>query len=85
LGFFDNFQKLPKENNRPIGENSLNLVTLIGESFIMSSAWKSSTAVIRVTRLGEFGPNGRLLTMGSFPKNTEVAQNFGKLFSQIKH
>jgi hypothetical protein len=26
-GYFNNFKKLPKENNRPIGENSLNLVT----------------------------------------------------------
>jgi hypothetical protein len=27
------FKKLPKENNPPIGENSPNLVTLVGSAF----------------------------------------------------
>jgi hypothetical protein len=31
VGHFCNFQKLPKVNNRPMGENSPNLVTLSGE------------------------------------------------------
>jgi hypothetical protein len=31
LRFFGNFQKLPKVNNRPIGENSPDLVTLAAE------------------------------------------------------
>jgi hypothetical protein len=28
VGYFCNFQKLPTENNRPMGENSTNLVTV---------------------------------------------------------
>jgi hypothetical protein len=36
---------------------------------------------VRVTRLGEFLPNGRSLTFGKFIKITAVAQNFGQLFS----
>jgi hypothetical protein len=31
----------------------------------------------RVTRLGEFSPNGRLFTIGRFSKMTEVAPDFG--------
>jgi hypothetical protein len=37
---------------------------------------------IRVTRLGEFSPVGRLL--GSFVKITEIAQIMGLLFSTVK-
>jgi hypothetical protein len=37
---------------------------------------------ISVTRWGEFSPNGRLLTMGTFSKITEVAQIFELLFSK---
>jgi hypothetical protein len=33
MGNFWNFQKQPKENNPPIGENSPNLVTLINAYF----------------------------------------------------
>jgi hypothetical protein len=36
IGFFCIFQKLPKENNRPIGENSPNLVTLIAKKQFLS-------------------------------------------------
>jgi hypothetical protein len=35
----------------------------------------------RVTRFGEFSPNGRLLTLGRFSKISEVAQDLGLLFS----
>jgi hypothetical protein len=34
----------------------------------------------RVTRLGEFSPNGRLFTMGSFLKIAEVAHIFRGYF-----
>jgi hypothetical protein len=35
----------------------------------------------RVTRLGEFSPDGRPFTLGSFIKITKVAQNIELLFS----
>jgi hypothetical protein len=35
--------------------------------------------IIRVTRLGEFSPIGRLFTIGRFSKITEVAKDFGRL------
>jgi hypothetical protein len=34
---------------------------------------------IGVTRSGEFSPNGRFFTMGSFTQITKVAQSFGIL------
>jgi hypothetical protein len=37
----------------------------------------------RVTRLGDFSPIGRLLTLGSILKITEVAQNFRAVFSTV--
>jgi hypothetical protein len=37
--------------------------------------------VSRVTRLGEFSPKGRLLTLGKFLKITEV---FGYIFYTMK-
>jgi hypothetical protein len=39
------------------------------------------SVVSRVTRLGEFSHNGRLCTLGSVLKITEVAQIFGLLVS----
>jgi hypothetical protein len=36
--------------------------------------------IARVTRLGEFSPTGLLLTLGSFLKNTQVAQFLGNFF-----
>jgi hypothetical protein len=41
--------------------------------------WKLRVS-IRVTRLGEFSPNGRLSTLASFLKITEVAHIFGGYF-----
>jgi hypothetical protein len=38
----------------------------------------------RVTRLGEFSPNERLFSLGSFLKITEVDQIFGDFFSTEK-
>jgi hypothetical protein len=38
----------------------------------------------RVTRLAEFSPIGPLFSLGSFLKNTEVAQVFGLLFPAVK-
>jgi hypothetical protein len=38
----------------------------------------------RVTRLGEFSPNGWLFTLGCFLKISEVAHIFGFLFSTVK-
>jgi hypothetical protein len=35
-----------------------------------------------VTRLGDFSPLGRLFTLGSFLKRTEVAKLFGLLFKR---
>jgi hypothetical protein len=37
--------------------------------------------ITRLTRLGEFLPNGLSFTFGSFINNTEISQNFGILFS----
>jgi hypothetical protein len=37
----------------------------------------------RVTRLGEFSPNGRLFTLGSGLKITEVGQISGLLFAAL--
>jgi hypothetical protein len=37
----------------------------------------------RVTRLGEFSTNGRLLTLRVFSKITEVAQNVGLIFTKV--
>jgi hypothetical protein len=36
--------------------------------------------VARVTRLGQFSTIGSVLTLGTFLKNTEIAQIFGLLF-----
>jgi hypothetical protein len=38
----------------------------------------------RVTRLGEFSPIGRLFSLGSLLKITEVAQHSGLLFSSFQ-
>jgi hypothetical protein len=45
--------------------------------------FKSDVAV-RVTRLGEFSPLGRLFTLCSFLKITKVAQILGLPFSTVK-
>jgi hypothetical protein len=39
---------------------------------------------IKVTRLGEFSPSRRLLTLGSQSKIAEVAQSFALLFPNIQ-
>jgi hypothetical protein len=38
----------------------------------------------RVTRLGEKSPNGRLFTLDSYLKITEVSHTFGLLYSMVK-
>jgi hypothetical protein len=38
----------------------------------------------RVTRLGEFSPNGRLFTLDNFSKITKVIQIFVPLFPKYK-
>jgi hypothetical protein len=49
---------------------------------IKTSLWALSTS--RVTRLGEFSPEGGLFALTSYMKNTEVAHIFGPLFSTVK-
>jgi hypothetical protein len=44
---------------------------------------KVSRVSARVTRLGEFSPNGRLFTLGNGLKITEVVQISGLLFSAL--
>jgi hypothetical protein len=39
---------------------------------------------IRATRLGEFSPIGRFVTLGSILKFTEVSQILGLLFAAVK-
>jgi hypothetical protein len=39
---------------------------------------------VRVTRFGDFSPLGRLFTLGSFIKNTQLAQICVLLISNVK-
>jgi hypothetical protein len=43
VGYFCNFPKLPKANNRPLGENSPNLVTLLQSKLPSSRSVSMST------------------------------------------
>jgi hypothetical protein len=45
---------------------------------------KKTILVIRVTKLGEFSPIGRLGTLGSFLKTKEIARIFGLLSPRKK-
>jgi hypothetical protein len=60
------FKNLPKKINHPLGKNSLNLVTQLC----------GATTASRVTRLGEFSPNGICLLLGEFLIITEVTPIF---------
>jgi hypothetical protein len=46
--------------------------------------FEQDQVINRVTRFGEFSPNGRLFTLGSFLKITGVAHNFWANFYAIK-
>jgi hypothetical protein len=46
---------MPKANNRPLGENSANLVTLMSFELTTDPIPRNAT-LCRVTRLGEFSP-----------------------------
>jgi hypothetical protein len=43
-----------------------------------------SVLPIRVTRLSEFSPIGRLFTLGSFFENERSSPNFGYFFSDVE-
>jgi hypothetical protein len=70
---WDNFgisEKLFIANNRPMVENSTNLVTLV-------------VGMRMVTRLGENSPIGRLFTSVSFIEILSNRPNFGRLFPRV--
>jgi hypothetical protein len=71
VGYFCNFskQKTFQQNNRQIGWNSLNLVTL---------------SASRVTRLGEFSPIGQLFSLGSFSNLQKWHKFLGYFFPRHK-
>jgi hypothetical protein len=48
LRYFSNFQKLPKVNNRPMGENSPNLVTLLATTIATTSASQIASNRVRL-------------------------------------
>jgi hypothetical protein len=68
--------QLPKENNRTLGENSPNLITLLSIHirffFLLFVMPQFTVLKTRVTRLGEFSPLGWLLSLGSYLKMSKV-------------
>jgi hypothetical protein len=58
----------------------INLFAWDRHSHFLHPTW----VTVRVARLGESWPLGRLLPLGSFLKITEVAQIFVLLFSTVK-
>jgi hypothetical protein len=56
FGLFQQFsKKLPKENNRPIGENTPNLVTLLfGQNFSFLVRKTSENISAKLDRFNEF-------------------------------
>jgi hypothetical protein len=64
-GHFCNLRKIGKVNNRPIGENWPNPVTLICcDRMAQTKRCRSSSA--RVTRLGKFLPIGPILPIFAY-------------------
>jgi hypothetical protein len=83
------FSKKSPKCDRPIGENSPNLVTVFLQPPMPECSRSCGTdthcqtqhvkmlLANTVTRLGEFSPFGRLFTLSSFVKISEVAKLFG--------
>jgi hypothetical protein len=80
---------MAKINNRLIGENLPNLVTLLQsekdtfQKLLRQSVSYNLTPPSRVTRFDEFSPKGRLFALGNLLKTTELARILVLLFPSV--
>jgi hypothetical protein len=63
-----------------LAKNGLSYILVtVSQTHLVTLPIASICVATRVTRLGEFSPIGRLFTLGSVMKITEVAKHFGLL------